>query len=121
MVGGKGHISKSIGPFLKKRMAEERVYCRMKVTPVANKVQRAQSILGRMNEEGVAAKTAPWTPVDELLKFPNSRHDDFVDTIAWVGLGLEIAARWRNQKSKPRTKNGTLAGLNGTVSKEETR
>ena len=36
-------------------------------------------------------KTSHWTQkaVDELLKFPNSRHDDFVDTIAWVGMGLD--------------------------------
>ena len=115
MVGGKGHISKSIGPFLKKRMAEERVYCRIEeVTPVANKVQRAQSILGRMAMKKVLLpKTAHWTQkaVDELLKFPNSRHDDFVDTIAWVGLGLERIATpggaIKNQNQGP--KIGTLA------------
>jgi len=35
-------------------------------------------------------KTSAWGQkgVDELLKFPNSRHDDFVDTIAWIGMGL---------------------------------
>ena len=89
----KGHISKSIKPFLRKRMAEERVYCRIdEVTPVANKVQRAQSILGRMAMKKVLLpKVSPWTQkaVDELLKFPNSRHDDFVDTIAWIGMGLD--------------------------------
>ena len=88
----KGHISKSIGPFLRKRMAEEKVYCRIEeVTPVHNKVQRAQSIMGRMAMKKVMfPKAAPWTQkaVDELLKFPNSRHDDFVDTIAWIGMGL---------------------------------
>lgn len=111
----KGHISKSIGPFLKKRMAEERVYCRIEeVTPVANKVQRAQSILGRMAMKKVLLpKTAHWTQkaVDELLKFPNSRHDDFVDTIAWVGLGLERIATpggaIKNNNKGPKV--GTLA------------
>ena len=89
----KGHISKAIGPFLRKRMAEEKTYCRIEeVTPVQNKVQRAQSILGRMAMKKVKLpKTSHWTQkaVDELLKFPNSRHDDFVDTIAWVGMGLD--------------------------------
>jgi len=35
-------------------------------------------------------KTSPWTQkaVDELLKFPNARHDDFVDTISYIGMGL---------------------------------
>jgi len=103
----KGHISKSIRPFLRKRMAEERVYCRIdEVTPVANKVQRAQSILGRMAMKKVMLpKTSPWTQkaVDELLKFPNSRHDDFVDTIAWIGMGLDRTATpggYVNNKSK---------------------
>ena len=103
----KGHISKSIKPFLRKRMAEERVYCRIdEVTPVANKVQRAQSILGRMAMKKVMLpKTSPWTQkaVDELLKFPNSRHDDFVDTIAWIGMGLDRTATpggYVNNKSK---------------------
>jgi hypothetical protein len=39
-------------------------------------------------------KVSPWTQkaVDELLKFPNTRHDDFVDTLAWVGMGLSRLA-----------------------------
>lgn len=88
----KGHISKAIGPFLRKRMAEERIYCRVEeVTPVANKVQRAQSILGRMAMNKVLfPKQSVWTQkaTDELLKFPNGRNDDFVDTLAWIGMGL---------------------------------
>jgi predicted phage terminase large subunit-like protein len=88
----KGHISKAIGPFLRKRMAEERIYCRIEeVTPVANKVQRAQSILGRMAMNKVLfPKQSVWTQkaTDEILKFPNGRHDDFVDTLAWIGMGL---------------------------------
>lgn len=89
----KGHISKSIRPFLRKRMSEERVYCKIEeVTPVANKVQRSQSILGRMAMKKVKfPKVSPWTQiaVDELLKFPNGRNDDFVDTLAWIGMGLD--------------------------------
>ena len=35
-------------------------------------------------------KVSPWSgkAVDEILKFPNSRHDDFVDTLSWIGMGL---------------------------------
>jgi len=35
-------------------------------------------------------KVSPWSgkAVDEVLKFPNSRHDDFVDTLSWIGMGL---------------------------------
>ena len=110
----KGHISKSIAPFLRKRMLEEKVYCAIEeVTPVANKVQRAQSIQGRMAMKKVfLPKTAPWTQraMDELLKFPNSRHDDFVDALAWIGMGLGRQARpsgAKKQSNIPRV--GTLA------------
>lgn len=88
----KGHISKAIGPFLRKRMMEEHIYCAIEeVTPVANKVQRAQSIQGRMAMKKVKfPKGAPWVmnAFDELMKFPNARHDDFVDALAWIGMGL---------------------------------
>jgi predicted phage terminase large subunit-like protein len=88
----KGHISKAIGPFLRKRMYETKTFCRIEeVTPVANKVQRAQSIIGRMAMKKVYfPKVAGWgqKAVDEVLKFPNSRHDDFVDTLSWIGMGL---------------------------------
>src|SRR3546814_8699781 len=44
-----GHISKSIGPFLFKRMREEKVYVTVvEQTPSADKKTRAQSIQGRM-------------------------------------------------------------------------
>ena len=92
----KGHISKSIKPFLRKRMAEERVYCRIEeVTPVHNKVQRSQSILGRTAMKKVYfPKVSAWTQkaIDELLKFPNARFDDFVDALSWIGMGLDRLA-----------------------------
>jgi predicted phage terminase large subunit-like protein len=92
----KGHISKAIGPFLRKRMQEERVYFSIEeVTPVNNKVQRAQSIIGRMSMKKVRfPKHAPWVMEarDELLKFPNARHDDFVDALAWLGRAVDRMA-----------------------------
>lgn len=113
----KGHITKSIGPFLRKRMAEEKAYCRIEeVTPVANKVQRSQSIQGRISMGKVLfPKVSPWTQkaVDELLKFPNARHDDFVDAISYIGMGLNRFAtpgqQVRSQSNVPKV--GTLAWI----------
>lgn len=88
----KGHISKSIGPFLRKRMLEKRVYCSLdEVTPVGDKQQRAQSIHARMAMGKVVfPQFCRWWPEanDQLLKFPQGVHDDFVDTLAYIGLGL---------------------------------
>lgn len=94
----RSHISKSIGPFLRKRMIETQTYCSIvEVTPIADKQTRAQSIQGRMSMGKVFwPKFAPWWPQarDELLRFPHDKHDDIVDTAAYIGLGLtsQIAA-----------------------------
>ena len=87
-----GHISKSIGPFLQRRMREEKVYINIREqTPAADKVTRAQSIIGRMGMSMVRFPVAaPWydRARQECLKFPGGKHDDFVDALAHIGLGL---------------------------------
>jgi predicted phage terminase large subunit-like protein len=88
----RGHISKSIGPFLRKRMQERGIYAAIdEVTPAKDKQTRAQAIRGRMAMGKVKfPKFAPWyqDAEQELLKFPSAKHDDFVDALAYIGLGL---------------------------------
>lgn len=88
----RGHITKAIGPFLRKRMGEEGVYASIiELTPIADKQTRAQSIQGRMAMGKVYFPSfAHWWPEakDQILKFPNGAHDDFVDALAYIGLGL---------------------------------
>lgn len=112
----KGHISKAIGPFLRKRMQEERNYFSVEeVTPIGNKVQRAQSVMGRMSMKKVKfPKFAPWVmnARDELLKFPNARHDDFVDALAWLGRAVDrMAAPSTVKKASNEPRYGTLGWL----------
>jgi predicted phage terminase large subunit-like protein len=91
-------ISKSFGPFLRKRMIEERIYTLIDpVTPTRDKMSRARSIQGRMSMQKVFFPAfAPWfnDAKNQLMRFPHGANDDFVDWIAWIGLGLtkEIAA-----------------------------
>lgn len=89
----KGHISKSIGPFLKKRMIETGTYFNIReVTPVADKAQRAQSIAARVAMGKVYfPQGAPWAEkaINQMMAFPNGTHDDFVDALAYIGLGLQ--------------------------------
>ena len=89
---GKDHISKSIGPFLRKRMLERRVFCTIdEITAVADKQTRAQSMQARMSMMKVLFPSfAHWwaEAYDQLLKFPQGAHDDFVDTLALFGIGL---------------------------------
>ena len=111
----KGHISKSIGPFLRKIQQERNVYTVVEeVTPAKDKQTRAQAIRGRMAMGKVHfPRFAPWwgDAENELLKFPQSRHDDFVDALAHIGMGLsrQIGATTPVEKQDDGPKPGTLA------------
>ena len=88
----RGHISKSIGPFLRKRMQETgRYFALHEITPVGDKATRAQSIAGRVALGRVYfPREAPWTEraIAEMMTFPNGLHDDFVDALSIVGMRL---------------------------------
>lgn len=110
----KGHISKSIGPFLRKRMQEENTYVSIvEKTPAKDKVTRAQPIQARMSMGRVHLPAfAPWyaDALEELLNFPNGAHDDFVDFLAWIGIGLNahIPAQRQAPAEKPEPPSGSL-------------
>ena len=73
----RGHISKSIGPFLHKRMLETNRYLNLvEVAPAADKQTRAQSIIARVATGKVFLPAwAGWTgrAVEQMLAFPQ-RH-----------------------------------------------
>ncbi len=89
----RGHISKAIGPFLRKRMLETSCYMNVReVTPVGDKAQRAQSMVGRVATGKLFfPQDSSWTEraINEMMAFPNGTHDDFVDTLSLIGLGLQ--------------------------------
>lgn len=85
-------ISKSFGPFLHKRMLETNTITTIDpVTPAKDKRVRARAIQGRMSMKIVHfPRFAPWwrDARSQILKFPFATHDDFVDWLAHIGLGL---------------------------------
>lgn len=85
-------ISKSFGPFLHKRMVEERIYTTIdEVRPSKDKSTRARAIQGRMSMRKVRfPRFAPWyrDARTQLLRFPFGANDDFVDWLSHIGLGL---------------------------------
>lgn len=116
------HIRKAIGPFLRKRMRETKTYTTIApIRPTRSKTARARSIQGRLQMKMVHfPREAGWWPdaQHELLRFPRGIHDDFVDFLALVGLGLDTMAAATEPTANDNAKNkpGTLAHL-----KEQTR
>lgn len=108
----KGHISKSIGPFLRKRMEETGTYCPVvEVQPVGDKIQRAQSGRARCAQGKIRfPKFAPWWPraKSELLKFPNGRFDDFVDVVSMIGLQVGASTAPRSSRRENAPQPGTF-------------
>jgi predicted phage terminase large subunit-like protein len=111
----RSHISKSIGPFLRKRMLETQTYATIiEVQPISDKQTRAQSIQGRMSMGKVRwPQRAPWWPAarDELLRFPHDKHDDLVDAIAYIGLGLTMQTASPTFAPRTTLKPGTFGWL----------
>ena len=101
----KGHISKSILPFLQDRMMDEHCYANIvEVTPVKDKMTRAQSISAMMSMGMVKwPRTADWykRAKHELLLFPNGKHDDFVDAVAHLGCGIHTMTSPAAKKAVP--------------------
>lgn len=86
-----GQIEKAIGPFLDKRIREERLYS-MYVEPLPpgrrDKEMRARPLQGLMGQKKFfIPRNEAWTEglVRELLRFPTGVHDDQVDALAWIG------------------------------------
>lgn len=118
-------IGKAIGPFLRKRMTERKVYTYIDPqTPSKSKKARARSIQGRMQMRKVHFPVFAkwWTAAEnQLLKFPNATHDDFVDWLAWIGRGLdvELAAPRERQAEDNVIRVGSIAWVKARTLVEE--
>lgn len=88
-----GQISKAIGPFLYDEMPKRGIFPNIiGIRPSADKSVRARSIQARMRAKAVKFdKTGDWYPTfeDECVRFPRDKHDDQVDSFAYLGLILE--------------------------------
>ena len=111
-----GALTKSLGPFLRRRMIEKQVFCAMDpINPSADKQQRAQAIQARSSMHMVhfPAFTRWWPDAqDQILKFPHGAKDDFVDAMALIGLGLsKMHGRTRSKAPEPKAESGTFREL----------
>jgi phage terminase large subunit-like protein len=121
-----GAITKSIGPFLRRRMTEKQVFCAIDpINPAADKQQRAQAIQARCSMKMVhfPAFTRSWSEMqDQILKFPHGSKDDVVDALSLIGLGLsKMHGRTRVRRPEPEVKVGTYAELFANTRRREGR
>ncbi len=88
-----GQIKSGVGPWLERMQREKKAYCAREQFPTrGDKAIRAQSIRGRMAQEGLYVPiAAPWFPDlrSELLSFPAGKHNDQVDALGLVGQLLD--------------------------------
>lgn len=89
----KGHITQSIGPFLRKMMREQNNFIRIQeIVPKKDKATRARSVQGlaALGRIKVPKYVTWWKDVeDQLLNFPASTEDDVVDMLAHVGFLID--------------------------------
>lgn len=115
--GEKGQIARAIGPFMRKRMRELECWTIIdEIGTNADKQAKSRSIRGRMSQGMVMfPEEAHWWPdaQQEMLKFPNGRHDDFVDALSLIGLGLDVQIPASKRVTKPEevAKVGSVAWM----------
>jgi hypothetical protein len=101
----KGHISKSLRPFITREMVERKQFYYIdEVTPTADKEARAQSIRAMFSRGVVRVPIfAPWWAAaqHELLVFPGGRTDDFVDFLGHLGRGVSMMSKPRLASAPP--------------------
>lgn len=85
-----GHISKTLGPHLRKRMSERKIYCGVfDMVPSRDKLARAATLQGRMQMGKIFWPDTPFyrdTVMREFMQFPAGKHDDLVDSFAYGAL-----------------------------------
>lgn len=96
-------ISKAIGPFLNRAMVESNTF--INLIPLkphkTDKITRARAIQARMRAGAVKFdKAAEWYPTleAEMMRFPRDRHDDQVDSMAYLGIILDKMSEGRTEE-----------------------
>ena len=101
-----GLILKTVAPFITERMRATHTYCPRRQFPsVTDKEDRARSIQGRMELFGLFFdEHAPFANdlLHELMAFPYGTHDDQVDCLSLLGMGVHELGRGAAPKKDPR-------------------
>lgn len=92
--GEGGVIRRAVEPFLKKRMAQRKDFCRMEWIPsVHDKPTRARGAQSWAAQGKIHIPDCAWGHrlLDQLTKFPAGSRDDAVDVLSLFGLAIDQA------------------------------
>ncbi len=110
-IAEKGHISKSLGPYIELQKRERLIFGHIEeVTPTRAKDVRARAFQGLTEMHKVRfPKFADWweKAEHEMLTFPGGKNDDFVDALAHLGGYVHNMLRSRLPKAADRETQGS--------------
>ena len=104
-----GHIEKTMGPWLRRRMRERgatSLYIEELKTRGIDKLARAVSIKAAVQHGRITfpERHPGWeTCIDEMIRFGGGgqHHDDQVDAMAWIGVMIDnMADRWKPRRQR---------------------
>lgn len=108
-----GQIAKSVGPFLRTRMRERKVFfAREQIASTEDKVARARSFQGQLASGKVFFRQGTeWLAdlVSEMMVFPNGRYDDQVDAVTKLTQLLDRMRARAAPKTEDTAKNPFMA------------
>jgi predicted phage terminase large subunit-like protein len=98
-------VSKAIGPFLREEMLRQDIFPNLVKLKHGgkDKMSRAKTMQARTRAQTVKfQKDADWyqTFEDEVLAFPRAKHDDQVDSFAYLGMLLDIIIEAPTEKEQ---------------------
>jgi len=100
----RGTIDNALGPFLDTEMMRRNIYLNVvKLTPTKDKETRAKTLQGMLKSHHVRFNKdmSLWGEMEEeLRRFPKGGHDDIVDALSIVGLGLRDVAEGPSEEEE---------------------
>jgi phage terminase large subunit-like protein len=117
------HISKTIGPFLRKRMQERRLYtATWGYTATRDKLARSATLRGRL-QQGKIRFHPQFAHIieEEFIPFPAGRHDDTVDALTVGMLMLDTLMNARPDAAPKPSPNPewSMAWMKERIAKKE--
>jgi predicted phage terminase large subunit-like protein len=79
----RGTLEKALNPTLEQKRIERGVFLRLETVTAGNKYERIMGLEPKFMSGKIYIKREMVELIDELLRFPNGKHDDLIDALAY--------------------------------------